>query len=151
MNPLSELVAWSSECIGHVSMEAFEPPRGTGASDSEIQRLPAVELGTANACELVPNAALIVGRTRQRPREIGVFSYESAPALDTRSRLQPRERSDEVRAREVVRRRKRLTGRVVRRLLGDSGKTVRTALDDASKRARLSPELSGHHGSVVHE
>lgn len=151
MDPLAELIAWSSECVGDVSMEAFEPRRRASAPDPEIERLTAVERSTHRACELASNAALIVGRTRQRPREIGVFSDEPAPALDTASSLQPGERGDEVRAGEVVRRRKRLAVHVVRRLLGNRRKTVRAALDDTSKRARLSPELSSHHGSIVHE
>lgn len=151
MDPLAELVAGPSECEGHVSMEAFEPRRRARASDPEIERLPAVEPARPCVRELASNAALIIGRTRQRPREIGVFSDEPAPALDTAGGLLPRERGDEVGAGEVVRRRKRLAVRVVRKLLGNRRKAVRAALDDTSERARLSPELSGHHGSVVHE
>lgn len=149
-NPVAELIAWSSQGVGHVSVEALELRRRAGPPDPEIERLTAVQPDPTRGCELAPNPALLVGRTLERPRELSVVSHEHGPALDTTGGLQPCERSDEVGAREVVRRRKRLTARVVRRLLGDCRKTVRAALDNASERAWLSPELAGDHGSVVH-
>ena len=63
--------------------------------------------------------ALLLGRARERRGERLVLRDRVAPPLDASGRLEPRERGDEVRAREVVRRRERLAVDVVRSLLGD--------------------------------
>jgi len=124
--------------------------RRPSTSDPEIERRAAV--GTfAVFDELVPDSALLVGRPRQRRRELNILRRHPAPAFDTPCSLDSRDRRNETRAGEVVRRRERLAVHVIRRLFGHGRHPERAANDDASKRTRLSPELPCHHGPVIHD
>lgn len=109
-------------------------------SDPEVERRALVASFPA-AGELAPDSTLIVGRALQRRDQRRVVRRRPAPTLDTSRGFDSRKRRDEVRAREVVRRRERLAVQVVRSLLGYRGQAEGTANDDAEKRARLSPQL----------
>ena len=70
------------------------------------------------------------------------------PALDAAGGLEPRDRRDEMAARDVVRRRERLAVGCVRVLLGDGRAAERAADDDAAEGARLPSELPRDGGAV---
>ena len=114
--------------------------RCPGTPDPEVERR-AVVVSFCTTGELAPDSPLIVGRALQRRGERRVVCSCPAPTLDAAGGFESRKRRDEVRAREVVRRRERLAAQVVRSLLGDRGQAERTANDDAEKRAWLSPKL----------
>ena len=83
----------------------------------------------------------VLGRRKARC-ELRVVACRARPPLDAARSLEPRDRSDELRARHPELRRERMTFVVERRLLGDRGPTERAASRDAAKCPRLAPELT---------
>jgi len=109
-------------------MQALEASASSGAADA--------------AGQLGSKRPLVRLRVREAAAERGVVAGRGRPALDSPGRLEPRDRGDEVRARQPVRGRKRSSALVERTLLGDGGNAERAALDDRAKRARSPSELS---------
>src|SRR5437764_2892583 len=128
-------------------MQALQRPGAPGAADTEIERGAAVAACLARR-ELAADSALVFVRLRAACGELGVSLGRTRPALDAACRLEPRDRGDEVPARDVVRRRERLAPAVVRLLLRDRGPAERAADDDALERPRLAAELPGDEGSI---
>ena len=118
-------------------MEALHGRRVPGARDPDL--------------ELRPDPALLGVRARNALRELGVALDRTAPPRDSPFRLEARDRRNEPGAREVVRRRKRLTLGRESGLLGDGRVPVRAPDRDAAHRARGAPELPRDDGSIVHE
>ena len=143
---LTELVPGPGEREGDVRVEALQAPVAARAADARIE----VGIGGGRSRELVPQRALLGIRALETVGQASVGAHGSRPALDASSRLESRYGCDEVPAREVVRRRKRLPALVVRRLLRHGGKPPGAAADDASKRARRAPELALDGGTIVH-
>ena len=93
---------------------------------------------------------LLLGRPLEVGCELWVALHFLAPALHPARGLEPGDRRDELRAREVVRGRKRVAGVVVRRLLGHRGRPERAAGDYAEERAGPSAKLSLDERAVIH-
>ena len=102
------------------------------------------------AGERLSDLTLLLGGAVEIGGELGVALHLLAPALDAARRLEPRDRRDELRAGEVVRRRKRVAGVVVRRLLGHRGRSEGAAGDYAEERAGPSAKLSLDERAVIH-
>ena len=121
---LAELVAGAREREAGVGVQALERAAAAGAADAEVERGAAVTAGLAGRELAADDARLLVGGGEAR-RELGVVVRGRRPALDAARRLEPRDRSDEVAARDVVRRRERLAvaGRTGSARLRPGGRT----------------------------
>jgi hypothetical protein len=148
-DPLAEQVARVRERVGDVGVQALEPARVGTAADAEVERRTAVSADLA-ARELTTEPPLLLGRAVEVVGELGVVVDGVAPTLHPARRLQPGHCSDELRARQVVRRREGIAGVVVRPLLGDDRRPVGAADRDAAECARGPTELSFNEGAVIH-
>src|SRR5262245_39287829 len=117
-------------------MQAFEAAVARGAANPERQ------LGT--------KPSLLGGRIGKARRELAVGANAFAPALDSSGCLEPRDRCDEVRARQPERRRERGAVFVVGRLLGDGRAAERAANGYAAKGARPAAELTRDDRELIH-
>ena len=103
-----------------------------------------------SAGKLGPQLALVLVRAFEATAETRVIVDGARPALDASAGLQPRDRSDELRTREVVRGREWRTGGVARPLLGH-GRPAEGAADGyAPEGARRATELSRNDGLILH-
>ena len=127
-DPLAELVARPGERERRVGVQALEPAGARLAAD------PAWQLGTEAALLLVPAPGAL--------SEFWVLAREGAPALDAAGGFDARERGDELRARQPVRRREGLAGLVVGRLL-DDGRPAEGTTD------RYTPESPGRAAKLL--
>src|SRR5204863_4766771 len=92
--------------------------------------------------ELGPQPALLLLGGVQARRQSRVRRGGSRPPLDAAGRLEPGDRGDEERARDVELRRERPPRGVERLLLGHGRAAERAANRDPPERARLPPELA---------
>src|SRR5262249_20694488 len=139
-NALAELVSGTRERECHVGMEALQMLGRSRAADAGVEGSSAVRI-VAVSRELTPDPTLIRGRARERLGQRTTGQGRRAPPLDPAGGLDTRDGGDEVRTRDVVRRRERLAMRVVRRLLRDGREAVRTADDDTPEGTRCPAEL----------
>ena len=93
---------------------------------------------------------LLLRRLLERRSELRVLRDVTAPALDSSGSLDPRDRRDQARAGQVVRRRERLAVGAVGILLGDGRRPVRAANGYAPERARCPAELALDDREVIH-
>ena len=105
-------------------------------------------LPVASPASSVRSFALLLVAGREARGELRLGARGLAPALDAAGGLEPRYGGDEMRAREVVRRRERLAVGSVRALLGHRRRAERAPDGDAAERARLAPELTRDDGSI---
>lgn len=135
-DPLAELVPGSRESERRVGVQALQPG---GAS---LTANPAGELG--------PQAALVFAAALSACAKLGILPREPAPTLHPSPRLDPRERGNQMRAGQVVRRRERLARLVERRLLGNRRTSERTAHGDAPEGPWRPSELALDNLFVIH-
>ena len=145
---LAELVPGAREAKAtcawrHLSAVGVREPPIPRSSDAppSVPRSPAASSRRMRRCSRSPARGVAQRR---------VVRDRGAPALDPAGGLEPGDGGDQVAAREVVRRRERLAVRRVRLLLGHGRQPPRAAGDDAPERARLSAELTGDGGAIVH-
>jgi hypothetical protein len=117
-------------------MQAFQAPGARRSSD------PSGKLGA--------QLSLLVVRSLETLGKCRILSSGPRPALDTAVRLEPGNRSDQVRAGEVVRGRERGAGHIAWPLLSDGRAAVGTADDYAPKGAGRTTELSRNDGLILH-
>src|SRR5438128_9441134 len=103
-DPVAELVAGARKRESGVRVQALEAAGARGAPDPDRQ--------------LWTDAQLLLLSGVQARRKIGVFAHGFRPTLDTTRCLEPRDRGDEVRTRQPVRRGERIAVLVERLLLG---------------------------------
>src|SRR5580765_6679631 len=133
---VAELIARSRERERRMRVQALEAAAAGRPSDPDGQ--------------LGPQAQLLLRRVFQARGEVAVHPRAFAPALDSACRLEPRNRRNEMRAREPERRRERIAVLVVRRLLGDGRQTEGATRDYAAKGARPAAELAFDDRPVIH-
>src|SRR6266542_380348 len=145
----TEQVTGPGEGVGDVRMQALEAAWARRAADSELERGASVP-PDASCRGRATDHPLLVGRPREASGELGIAVDCRGPSLDAAGGFDPGDRSDEMRARQVVRGWEGLTGWVVRLLLGDC-RTAEWASDrDTPQGAGRAPELRGDDGTVVH-
>ena len=134
---LAEHVARPGQRVGRVRVQALERPCARlGATDSER--------------ELGPEPPLLLVRFLEARRELRILGRACAPTLDAPGRLEPRDRGDERRARQVEGRRERLARIVVGRLLGYRRTPMRAADGHAPECTGRAAQLELDEGAVVH-
>ena len=92
---------------------------------------------------------LLVGRL-EAGAELRIFARGVAPTLDASRGLDPRDRRHQVRTRQPVGRRKRLSRIVVRCLLGYGRASERAADGHLAERTRRAAELALDDLAVIH-
>src|SRR5262249_55694784 len=110
---LAELVAGTGERKGHVRMEALETSPTARAADAERERGAAGAAGRV-AGELRSQQPLLLVAGREARGQGRLGARRGAPALDAAGCFEAGHGRDQIPAREVVRRRERLTVRRVR-------------------------------------
>jgi hypothetical protein len=130
-----------------VRVQALQRAGATRAADAEVERGATVTAGRAGR-ELAADRALLLVSLRPALGKLRILRGRARPAFDTADALEPGDCGDEVAARDVVRRRERLTVGVVRLLLGDRGTAERAADDHAFEGTRLTAELAGDDGAI---
>jgi hypothetical protein len=94
---------------------------------------------------------LLLGvRRPQAGCQISIVLRALGPALDAASRLDPRDRSNEMRARQPEGRRKWLAMLVERRLLGDRRAAEGAPNGYAAERTRRATQLTLDDGTIIH-
>src|SRR5262249_1818258 len=135
-NPVAEVVARAREREGDVGMQALEAAcAGARAADPKV--------------ELRPDATLFVVRTFEARMEFGILRSRMRPAFDAARGLEPRDDSDEVRARQPEGGRERVAGLVERRLLSHGRTAERAADDDAPECTRRPAQLTLDGGAIA--